>query len=257
MRPLWTGSIGFGLVNIPVKMYSATQSSTLDLDMLDSKDLSNIRFVRVNEKTGKEVEWEDIVKGYKLPNDDYIALTDKDFAQAAAEKNKLIEITEFVDPGEIDTIYYETPYYLAPDKNGERAYVLLREALLKTGKVGVALFVMRNKETLALLKAKEDVIVLNRIRFEEEIRSTEELDLPAKSTVKPAELRMAITLIEELSGKFDISRYKDTYTAELMKLIKARTKGVKQKAPKLKLVHSRSSDLMGQLKASLKHRKAS
>jgi DNA end-binding protein Ku len=257
MRPLWTGSIGFGLVNIPVKMYSATQSSTLDLDMLDSKDLSNIRFVRVNEKTGKEVEWEDIVKGYKLPNDDYIALTDKDFAQAAAEKSKLIEITEFVDPSEIDTIYYETPYYLAPDKNGERAYVLLREALLKTGKVGVALFVMRNKETLALLKAKEDVIVLNRIRFEEEIRSTEELDLPAKSTVKPAELRMAITLIEELSGKFDISRYKDTYTAELMKLIKARTKGVKHKAPKLKLVHSRSSDLMGQLKASLKHRKAS
>ena len=257
MRPIWSGSISFGLVNIPVKMYPATQSSTLDLDMLDRKDLSNIRFRRVNESTGKEVEWENIVKGYKLENEEYVVLTNKDFEQAAAEKNKLIEITEFVDPGEIDPIYYETPYYLAPDKSGERAYVLLREALLKAGKAGVVLFVMRNKETLAILRAREDVIVLNRIRFEEEIRSTEELDLPAKSTVKPAELRMAITLIEELSGKFDISRYKDTYTAELMKLIKARAKGVKHKAPKLKLVHSRSGDLMGQLKASLKHRKAS
>lgn len=257
MRPIWTGSIGFGLVNIPVKMYPATQSSTLDLDMLDRKDLSNIRFRRVSESTGKEVEWENIVKGYKLENDEYVVLTDKDFAQAAAEKNKLIEITEFVDPGEIDPIYYETPYYLAPDKNGERAYVLLREALLKAGKVGVALFVMRSKETLAILRAREDVIVLNRIRFEEEIRSTKELDLPAKSTVKPAELKMAITLINELSGEFDISKYKDTYTAELMKLVKARAKGTKYKRPKLRLVHSKSEDLMDQLKASLKHRKAS
>ena len=257
MRPIWTGSIGFGLVNIPVKMYPATQSSTLDLDMLDRKDLSNIRFRRVNETTGKEVEWENIVKGYKLENDEYVVLTDKDFEQAAAEKNKLIEITEFVDPSEIDPIYYETPYYLAPDKNGERAYVLLREALLKAGKAGVALFVMRNKETLAILRAREDVIVLNRIRFEEEIRSTKELDLPAKSTVKPAELKMAITLTEQLSGEFDISKYKDTYTAELMKLVKARAKGTKYKRPKLRLVHSKSEDLMDQLKASLKHRKAS
>ena len=257
MRPIWTGSVGFGLVNIPVKMYPATQSSTLDLDMLDRKDLSNIRFRRVNESTGKEVEWENIVKGYKLENEEYVVLTNKDFEQAAAEKNKLIEITEFVDPGEIDPIYYETPYYLAPDKSGERAYVLLREALLKAGKVGVALFVMRSKETLAILRAREDVIVLNRIRFEEEIRSTKELDLPAKSTVKPAELKMAITLINELSGEFDISKYKDTYTAELMKLVKARAKGTKYKRPKLRLVHSKSEDLMDQLKASLKHRKAS
>ncbi len=257
MRPVWTGSISFGLVNIPVKMYPATRSNTLDLDMLDSKDLSNIRFVRVNEKTGREVKWEEIVKGYKLPNDDYVVLTDKDFEQAAAKKDKLIEITEFTDPGEIDPIYYEIPYYLAPDKNGQRAYVLLKEALLKTGKVGVALFVMRSKETLAVLKAKEDAIVLNRIRFEEEIRNTKELELPSKSKVKPAELKMAISLIDELSGKFDISQYKDTYTGELMKLIKSRAKGTKYKRPKLRLVHSKSDDLMDQLKASLKQKKAS
>ncbi|HWP91175.1 MAG TPA: Ku protein [Thermodesulfobacteriota bacterium] len=257
MRPVWTGSISFGLVNIPVKMYPATRSNTLDLDMLDSKDLSKIRFVRVNEKTGREVKWEEIVKGYKLPNDDYVVLTDKDFEQAAAKKDKLIEITEFTDPGEIDPIYYETPYYLAPDKNGQRAYVLLKEALLKTGKVGVALFVMRSKETLAVLKAKEDAIVLNRIRFEEEIRNTKELELPSKSKVKPAELKMAINLIDELSGKFDISQYKDTYTGELMKLVKSRAKGTKYRRPKLRLVHSKSDDLMDQLKASLKQKKAS
>ena len=129
--------------------------------------------------------------------------------------------------------------------------------MLKAGKVGVALFVMRSKETLAILRAREDVIVLNRIRFEEEIRATKELDLPAKSTAKPAELKMAITLIDQLSGEFDISKYKDTYTAELMKLVKARAKGTKYKRPKLRLVHSKSEDLMDQLKASLKHRKAS
>ncbi|MFL5753971.1 MAG: Ku protein [Bacteroidia bacterium] len=258
MRSLWTGAIGFGLVNIPVKLYSATQSSTLDLDMLDAKDHANIKFKRVNENSGKEVSWQNIVKGYKY-NDEYIILDDKDFEQANAKKTRTIDITDFVDEKEIDTIYYETPYYIEPDKSGERAYALLREALLKTGKVGVATFVLRNKESLALLKASKDVIVLNRLRFYEEIRDTSELKLPAKSTVKPGELKMAISLIEQLTEKFDISVYKDTYTSELLKVIKAKAKGVKIKQPKLKVVHSKSKDLMDQLRASLqpKHRKAS
>jgi len=122
MRSIWTGAIGFGLVNIPVKLYSATESSTLDLDMLDQKDHSNIRFLRVNEKTGKEVPWKNIVKGYKLPNDEYVVLTDKDFEAASAKKTKTIEITDFVDEAEIDSMYYETPYYIEPDKSGARAY---------------------------------------------------------------------------------------------------------------------------------------
>src|SRR6187399_989006 len=164
MRPIWSGSIGFGLVNIPVNMFSASQSSSLDLDMLDRKDHSNIRYMRVNEKTGREVKWQNIVKGYKLENEDYVVLTDEDFAKAAAEKNKLIEIKEFVDLKEIDTVYYETPYYLSPAKNGEHAYDLLREALAKTGKAGLATFVMRNRETLAIIKSDSDVIVLERIR---------------------------------------------------------------------------------------------
>lgn len=258
MRPLWTGAIGFGLVNIPVKLYSATQSSSLDLDMLDEKDHANIKFKRVNENTGKEVSWGKIVKGYKI-NDKYVVLTDKDFERANAKKTRSIDISDFVDEKEIDTIYYETPYYLEPDKSGERAYALLREALHKTGKVGVATFVMRNKEGLAVLKADEKVIVLNRLRFHEEIRDTSGLNLPAKSKIKPAELKMAVSLIEQLTDKFDISVYKDTYTAELLKVIKAKAKGTPVRKTKLKVVHNKNKDLLDQLKASLngKHRKAS
>jgi DNA end-binding protein Ku len=259
MRPIWTGAIGFGLVNIPVKIYSATETSTLDLDMLDKKDHANIKFKRANANTGKEVPWENIVKGYKMPNDEYVILSDKDFEMASAKKTKTIEITDFVKESEIDSLYYETPYYLEPDKSGGRAYALLREALEKTGKVGIATFVMRNKEALAVLRASGKVIVLNRIRFEEEIRDPADLDLPAKTQVKSGELKMAVTLIDQLTGKFDISQYKDTYSAELMKLIKAKSKGVRIKPPKLKVVHGKTKDLMDQLKASLKtsHKRAS
>jgi DNA end-binding protein Ku len=258
MRPLWTGAIGFGLVNIPVKLYSATESSNLDLDMLDKKDHAHIKYMRVNEKTGKEVKWENIVKGY-LINNKYVVLDDKDFEKANAVKTKLIEINDFVDAGEINTAYYEMPYYLVPDKAGVRAYALLREALLKTNKVGVSTFVLRNKEHLAILRAEDDVIILNRIRFAQEIRPTKDLGLPAKKEVKPTELKMAISLINQLSGKFNIDKYKDTYADELMKLIRAKSKGKTIPVPHMKVVHSKTQDLMEQLKASLgtKRKKAS
>lgn len=259
MRPIWTGAIGFGLVNIPVKLYSATESSNLDFDMLDKKDLSNIKFQRINEKTGKEVKWENIVKGYMLGSK-YVVLDDKDFEKANAVKTKLIEINEFVDAVDINSVYYESPYYLAPDKSGVRPYALLREALLKTGKAGIASFVMRNKESLAVIRAQDDVIILNRIRFAQEIRETGELNLPKKEDVKAPELKMAVTLINQLAGKFDISKYKDNYSAELMKVINAKAKGVKIKVPEMKVVHSKATDLMEQLKASLtttKRKKAS
>jgi DNA end-binding protein Ku len=187
-------------------------------------------------------------------------LDDKDFERANAVKTKLIEINEFVDAGEINSVYYETPYYLAPDKSGIRPYALLREALKKTNKAGVATFVMRNKESLAILRAEDDVIILNRIRFAEEIRPTAELNLPKKEDIKPGELKMAMTLINQLTGKFDIKKYKDTYTAELMKVIHAKAKGIKPKIPEMKVVHSKATDLMEQLKASLsttKRKKAS
>lgn len=258
MRPIWTGAIGFGLVNIPVKLFSAVQDSTLDLDMLDKKDLSNIHFMRVNEKTGKEVKWENIVKGYKY-NDKYVVLDDKDFEKAGAEKSKVIEISDFVNEDDIDGIYFETPYFLVPDKSGERAYALLKEALQKTGKAGVATFVMRTKQSPAILRVYNNAILLHRLRFAEEVRQTKDLSLPAKSEVKPGELKMAISLINQLTDKFDISKYKDTYTDQLMKVIKLKAKGAKIAPPHMKVVHSKGRDLMSQLKASLgpKRRKAS
>jgi DNA end-binding protein Ku len=258
MRSIWTGAIGFGLVNIPVKMYSATESSNLNLDMLDKKDHAHIKYMRVNETTGKEVPWGNIVKGYKW-NNDYVIVDEKDFEAASAKKTKTIEISDFVKEDEISSIYYETPYYLEPDKSGTRPYKLLLQALLKTKKVGVASFVMRNKEALAILRPDKEVIVLNRIRFEEEIRDPKELTLPTNTEVKPAELKMAITLIDQLTAKFDISKYKDTYNDELLKLIKAKASGKKIKIPEMKVVHSKTKDLMDQLKASLdvKRKKAS
>ncbi|HJS53396.1 MAG TPA: Ku protein [Chitinophagaceae bacterium] len=253
MRAIWTGSLGFGLVNIPVKIFSAVQDSALDLDMLDSKDHANIKFKRVNEKTGKEVPWENIVRGYFL-NDKYVVLEKSDFEKASPEKTKHIEIKHFVDESEIDSMYFEQPYYLQPEKTGIRAYALLRDALKKTGKAGVALFVMRDREHLCIIKAKEDSLVLNRIRFEEEIRSTEELDLPSVKS-KPDELKMAVTLINQLSGPFDIKKYRDDYSERLMKIIKAKSKGKAVPFTPMKVVHSRTKDLMEQLKASLTEKK--
>jgi DNA end-binding protein Ku len=253
MRSIWTGAIGFGLVNIPIKMYSAVQGSELDLDMLDKKDHANIKFKRVNEHTGKEVAWENIVKGYKLDNR-YIVLNDEDFAKASPEKTKIIEIAEFVEESEIDSIYYETPYYLEPERSGSKAYALLRDALHKTGKVGFGSFVLRNKEGLCLIKPMEDILVLCRIRWAQEIRPTDEITVPAGSP-KPAELKMAVELISQLSGPFDITSYKDTYTDALMKLIKAKAKGKKPATPALRVVHKQGTDLLSQLKASLGKRK--
>lgn len=253
MKAIWTGAIGFGLVNIPVKLYSATEESNPDLDMLDKKDHSRIRFKRVNEKTGREVEWGNIVKGYEYEGK-YVVLDDKDFEKASPEKSKILSIDSFVKEEEIDSLYFETPYYSEPQKNGEAAYTLLVEALKKTQMAGVGTFVMRNKEALGILRPYNDILLFQRIRYEEEIRKTSELTIP-KRTVKPAELKMAVTLIDQLSEKFDISAYKNTYSAKLMKIIEAKAKGKKVAAPKLSVAHIKSKDLMEQLKASLSLKK--
>ncbi len=254
MRSIWSGAIGFGLVNIPVKLFSAVQQSDLDLDMLDKKDHSNIRFKRVNEKTGKEVAWENIVRGYNLDGQ-YVILSDEDFKKASPEKTKIIEIAEFVDEDKVDSMYFETPYYLEPQKAGVKAYGLLRDALKKSGKTGLASFVLRTKESLGLIKPLDKFLILQKIRYEQEIRKPEGLEIP-DSESKPAELKMAMALIDQLSSpKFDISKYKDTYSDELMKLIEAKAKGKKIPVPTMRVVHSKSKDLMEQLKASLETKK--
>jgi DNA end-binding protein Ku len=251
MRPIWTGSIGFGLVNIPVKLFSASQASEIDFDMLDKKDHENIRFMRVNARTHKEVKWENIVKGFKI-KDRYVILEDADFEKANVEKTKMIQIDDFVSLEEIPFFYFETPYYLVPEKNGTRAYALLREALLKSKKAGVASFVLRNKENLAILSAQGDMIVLNKIRFAEEIKSPEEFSVPSRTSVKASELKMAVSLINQHSKKFNINKYKDKYAAQLMKTIRLKAKGKLPKTPVMKVVHHKTADLMDQLKASLK-----
>jgi DNA end-binding protein Ku len=257
MRAIWSGAIGFGLVNIPVKLFSAVQQSELDLDMLDKKDQSNIKFKRVNANTGREVAYENIVRGYKI-EDRYVVLTDDDFKKASPEKTKIIEITEFVNEDDIDSIYYETPYYLQPDKSGVKAYALLRDALKKTKKVGIGTYVLRNRESLVTIKPLDNILLLNKIRFEQEIRDHGELTVP-KAESKANEIKMAVQLINQLSEKFDISKYKDTYSDNLLKLIKAKAKGKKITTSPLRVVHSTNRDLMEQLKASLQpsKRKAS
>jgi DNA end-binding protein Ku len=254
MKAVWTGSISFGLVNVPVRMFPATTSTTLDLDMLDSKDHSNIRFKRVNENTGREVPYKQIVKGYNYDGN-YIVLDDEDFESAEPEKTKLIEILNFVGEEEINSMYYEQPYYLEPDKTSMRAYAILRDALLASHKVGVSNFVMRNKETLAIIKPLEKVLVLNRIRFEQEIRDYEGLNLPAISKSKTKEVDIALKLIDQLTEEFDISKYKDTYTDKLLDIIKQKAKGKKTKTKKLRIVHTKTDDLMETLKASLSGKK--
>lgn len=261
MRAIWKGTIGFRLVTIPVRMFSATQASELDLDMLDSKDHSRIRFQRVNEETGKEVPYERIVRAFNFDGQ-YVVLEDEDLKAAAREKSDVIAIQDFVKETEVEGKFYEKPYYLAPDKGGARAYALLREAMKKSGRVAVATFVMRTKEHPAVIQPDDAVLILNQIRFAEEIRPVDELDLPKVEKVAPEEMKLAMQLIEQGAGKFEIAKYHDEYTAALMKTIEQKAKGKPKKQKAMEVVHKKpTNDLMAALKASLedktKRKKAS
>lgn len=249
MKAIWNGAIGFGLVNIPIKMYSATEESNVSLDMLDKSDLSNIKFKRVNENTGKEVAWADIVKAYNY-NGKYVVLDDKDFESASPEKSKILTIDSFIEVTELPSVYFEAAYFLEPQKNGESAYNLLLEALKKTGKAGIGTFIMRTKETLGLVMPYEDVLIFQRIRYAQEIRDAGEIKAPKKA-VKDAELKMAEAIIDQLTEKLDIEKYKDNYAEALMEVIHQKAKGGTVKAPTMKVVKSEADDLMSQLKASL------
>lgn len=252
-RSLWTGTIAFGLVNISVKLFSAIQESSLDFDMLDEHDQQRIRYKRVNEKTDKEVKWEKIVKGYKL-NDHYVILDQKDFESAAAEKSKQINITSFVKEAEIDTIFYETFYYLEPGKTDSKPYALLRDAMIKTKMVGLGSFVMRNKEVLCVIKVFRNALILCKIHFEKEIRPLEDYNIPSENyKVSPAEIKMASSLIDAMKADFDISAFKDEYTENLLDLIKKKAKGKKYETPKAatKKLPGDVTSLLDQLKASL------
>ncbi|QQL49199.1 non-homologous end joining protein Ku [Mucilaginibacter ginkgonis] len=250
MRSIWKGSIGFGLVNIPIKLYSAVQNSSLDLDMLDGRDHSRIRFQRVNEHTHKEVPYDKIVRAYKM-DDDYVVLEAQDFEDASPEKTKLIEIESFVEMADVNPMFYETSYYAEPDQKNSKAYTLLVKALEKSKKAGLARFVLRNTENLCIIHPEKGVLVVTRIRFAQEIRDSEDLNVPKEATLSKKELDMGLALINQYAEKFDVSKFKDNYQDELLKIIHLKAKGKRPTIKKMKVVKTKSDDLYDQLMASL------
>jgi DNA end-binding protein Ku len=259
-RPLWTGSIDFGLVNIPVKLYSAQTSSGLDFDLLDKRDFSRIRYRRVNEKTGEEVAWNQIVKGYEYEKGEYVALGDKDFARANVEAARSIDIVRFVDGAAVSPMYYDTPYYIEPVKNGWRAYALLREVMKRTGKIGIARIVLRTRQHLAALIPIDELLVLNTLRYAHELRDPSRLALPegnGKTPVSGPELKMAEQLIQSMTGDWQPDEYRDDYHDDLLRLIEQKVKSGKTKTiatgslPKPK-DQSKVIDIMHLLRQSVK-----
>jgi len=253
-RAIWKGSLAFGLVNVPIELHTAVRDSRPRFRLLHAKDESPVEYQRVCRREGKPVSWEDIVKGYEYAKGHFVVLTKDDFETAAVEKSRTVEILEFVDGKEIDDRFFEQPYYVAPAKGSERAYAVLREALRKTGQVGVASIIMRESQHLAALEVSGDAMVLTMMRFAEELVDTKPLDLPAKSLVREKELQLAVTLVESLADKWQPEKYKDQYRENLMHVIEAKLKG---KRPKLEGGPSGPGrgevvDLMERLRKSLK-----
>jgi DNA end-binding protein Ku len=225
-RGLWKGAISCGLVNVPVELFSAQKrSAEIDLTMLDRRDLAPVGYKRVNKATGKEVPWDDVVKGYEYQDDKYVVLSEEDFRRANPEAAKTVDIMAFVDLADIAPQYFETPYYLGPGKRGEKAYALLRDAMAKAGKAGIASVVIRTKQYLAALVPQGDALILNTLRYQNELKSAADLEIPEKlEGQKPSakELDMALRLIDDMADEWQPERYHDTYHEDLMKRIEAK-----------------------------------
>jgi len=255
MRAMWSGAVSFGLVNIPIRLYSATEDHKLDFHMLHKTDLSPIRYVKVCKEEGEEVQMADIVKGYEYERGQYVVITDEDFERASPRKTKTIDIMDFVDVGEIDAIYFEKPYYLEPDRGADKPYALLRDALAKSNKVGIARYVIRNREQIGVVKPMGDILVLDQMRFAAEIRQPEGLSVPDVE-IQDREMDMALALIDQLTDAFEPEKYHDTYSDELMRVINERIEGKEpepgEPAP---VLTGQVPDLVALLKASLEQPK--
>jgi DNA end-binding protein Ku len=227
-RSIWKGSIAFGLVHIPVGLYTAADSRSLSFTLLDKKNFSPVGYERVNKSTGRKVEWNDIVKGYEYDKGEYVVLTDADFEAANVEATQTIDIVGFVEASDIPALYYEAAYYLAPTKQGRKAYALLREVLERQGKVGVAKVVIRTRQHLAALTPYGDALALVLMRFSGELRDAKELDIPGRDLktlgVSRKEIEMAETLVSGMVEEWKPDRYRDEYTADLLALIEKRAK---------------------------------
>jgi len=225
-RTLWKGAISFGLVHIPVGLYSAEKRNSFDLTMLDRRSMKPVGFKRYNKETGEDVQWDDIVKGYEYEKDRYVVLIEEDFKRANVEATQTVDILSFVTRDEIGPMYYETPYYLAPDKRGHKGYALLRETLTQTGKIGIANVVIRTRQYVAALIPYKHVILMNTLRYPTELRDTDDLDVPSSNLkevgVSPREVEMARRLVEGMSASWKPEDYRDTYHEDLLALIEKR-----------------------------------
>jgi DNA end-binding protein Ku len=217
-RALWKGAISFGLVNVPVSLYPASRSEAISFDMIDKRDFSPVGYKRYNKRTGEEIARENIVKGYEYEKGEYVVIGDEDFKQANVEATQTVDIVSFVDAAAVAPYYYDTPYYLEPGKRGEKGYTLLREVLRKTGRVGIANVVIRSKQHLAALIPLERMLLMNTLRFANEIRSMEDLTLPEAGLngLTDKEIAMAERLVDDMTEKWKPEQYKDTYRDDLM-----------------------------------------
>jgi len=226
-RGLWNGAISFSLIHIPVSLHTASRSSSLDLDLLDKRDFAPVGYQRYNKSTGKTVEWNDVVKGYEYEKGEYVVLTDEDFRRANVEASRTIDIQTFVARDAIAPYYFDTPYFLVPDKNGERVYALLREALEQSKKLAVATFVLRSRQHVAALMPVDKTIVLNTLRYAEEIQPHPDVIAAVAKKANGAssrELTMALKLVDDMTEKWQPDQFKDTYRDDLMKRIEQKVK---------------------------------
>ncbi len=253
MAAIWKGSLTFGLVNIPVELKTAVRADHISFRLLHEEDLSPVKYERVCQADGEPVPWNEIVKGYEYEKGKFVVMRDEDFKAAALEASKTIDILDFVKQEEIDPRYFETPYYLVPAKGGEKPYALLREAIRSTGSVGIGKIIIRQTQHLAGVKVVGDALVLEIMRFANELVDEKEFNFPARDAIRPQELQMAEQLVANLAEPFDPSRYTDDYRANLMKVIKAKMKGKKPKLaePEQETEDTGVLDLMSRLRASL------
>lgn len=231
MRPVWKGSISFGLVSIPVAMVNASRQEELKFKMLRSTDLSPINYKRVAETDGKEVPWAQIVKGYEYEKGKFVVLKEEDFKRVDLEATDTVDIVDFVDVAEINPVYFYKPYYLEPQKGGAPAYKLLRQVLANTNMVGIAKVIIRTRQHLAALKANGDLLVLDLMRFEDELVSPKDVKIPEGKALGAREVKMATTLVDQMSDKWNPGRYTDDYRSALMKLIDAKVKSGGKEVP--------------------------
>ena len=257
MRAIWKGSITFGLVNVPISLYPATAKKELSFHLLRKSDLSQIIYKRVAEVDGKEVPWDQIVKGYEYEKGKFVVLTDEDFKRADIDATQTIEVLEFIRLKEIDPILFDRPYYLEPQKQGAKAYALLRDALKKMEMVGIAKVVLKTRQHLASLKPEQNALVLELMHFADELVSPKVLQIPGDISVGARELQMASDLIDKLSDRWDPAKYKDDYRERLMELIQKKIEAGGRTPAGLKAPSKRAPtkviDLVSVLQQSLEH----